>query len=226
MYMGAMSRLKPSALEEEEEALGVVWHHRESGRCAAQELREVLAQGVAPGVYERLLEKGLLRASGAEVEFTAEGGRIAEDVTRRHRLAERMLVDILDVRSESIDEDACRWEHTLSPEATRAICTLLGHPRHCPHGTPIPPGDCCREVQSRADPIVMPLHKLRPGETGKIVYLALEDKSVLQKLLALGLTPGSRVALRQREPSVVVQAGETVIALEAELAAHIAVKKA
>ena len=72
----------------------------------------------------------------------------------------------------------------------------------------------------------MPLDKLRPGEAGKIVYMAMDDKAVLQKLLSLGLTPGSLVRLRQREPSVVVQAGETVIALEAELAVHIAVKKA
>ena len=226
MYMGSMSRLKPTALEEEEEALGVVWHHQESGQMSAAELRDVISQGVSPDVFDRLLQKGLLRTSGASAEFTPEGRAIGEDITRRHRLAERMLADVLDVRAESVDADACRWEHTLSPEATRAICTLLGHPRHCPHGTPIPPGDCCREAHNRVEPIVMPLDKLRPGEAGKIVYMAMDDKAVLQKLLSLGLTPGSLVRLRQREPSVVVQAGETVIALEAELAVHIAVKKA
>lgn len=225
MYMGSMSRLKPAALEEEEEALGVVWRHRELGRSAVDDICGVLAQGVSPGVFDRLQEKGLLSISGGSVDFTAEGRRLAEDVTRRHRLAERMLVDILDVGAENIDEDACRWEHTLSPEATRAICILLGHPRHCPHGTPIPPGDCCREIQSQAQPIIMSLDKLAPGESGKVVYLSMEDRSVMQKLLALGLTPGSTVALRQREPSVVVQVGETVIALEAELARHISVKK-
>ncbi len=225
MYFGSMSRLKPAALEEEEEALGVIWHNHELGQCHEEQIRTVLSQGISPDVFERLLSKDLARLSSGNVELSESGRTLAQDVTRRHRLAERLLVDLLDVGAGQIDEDACRWEHILSPEATRAICTLLGHPRHCPHGTPIPPGECCKQWLDQADPVITSLDKLLPGNSGKIVYLAMEDKPVIQKLLALGLTPGSLVTLKQSRPSIVVQTGETVIALEQELAQRISVKK-
>ena len=54
-------------------------------------------------------------------------------------------MDVLAIRDEgSIEKNACTFEHILSPEVTDRICTFLGHPRTCPHGSPIPEGDCCR----------------------------------------------------------------------------------
>ena len=78
------------------------------------------------------------------VEFTLRGRQRAADVIRRHRLAERLFTDSLALDSESeIEQQACKFEHILSPEATDKICTFLGHPRTCPHGALIPPGPCC-----------------------------------------------------------------------------------
>src|SRR5579863_10546654 len=78
------------------------------------------------------------------VELTARGRQKAADIIRRHRLAERLFTDSLALESESeIEQQACKFEHILSPEATEKICTFLGHPRTCPHGAPIPPGRCC-----------------------------------------------------------------------------------
>jgi putative ABC transport system ATP-binding protein len=78
------------------------------------------------------------------VEFTARGRERAASIIRRHRLAERLFTDSLAMDSESeIEQQACKFEHILSPEATDKICTFLGHPRTCPHGAPIPPGTCC-----------------------------------------------------------------------------------
>jgi putative ABC transport system ATP-binding protein len=78
------------------------------------------------------------------VELTARGRQRAADIIRRHRLAERLFTDSLALESESeIEQQACKFEHILSPEATEKICTFLGHPRTCPHGAPIPPGRCC-----------------------------------------------------------------------------------
>src|SRR5207244_1088787 len=66
------------------------------------------------------------------------------DIIRRHRLAERLFTDSLAMDSETeIEQQACKFEHILSPEATDKICAFLGHPRTCPHGAPIPPGPCC-----------------------------------------------------------------------------------
>jgi ABC-type lipoprotein export system ATPase subunit/Mn-dependent DtxR family transcriptional regulator len=78
------------------------------------------------------------------VELTARGRQRAADIIRRHRLAERLFTDSLALESESeIEQQACKFEHILSPEATEKICTFLGHPRTCPHGAPIPAGQCC-----------------------------------------------------------------------------------
>jgi putative ABC transport system ATP-binding protein len=78
------------------------------------------------------------------VELTPRGRERAGNIIRRHRLAERLFTDSLAMDSESeIEEQACKFEHILSPEATDKICTFLGHPKTCPHGAPIPPGACC-----------------------------------------------------------------------------------
>jgi putative ABC transport system ATP-binding protein len=80
----------------------------------------------------------------AIVELTPRGRQRAGDIIRRHRLAERLFTDSLAMDSETeIEQQACKFEHILSPEATDKICAFLGHPRTCPHGAPIPPGACC-----------------------------------------------------------------------------------
>jgi ABC-type glutathione transport system ATPase component len=78
------------------------------------------------------------------VQLTPRGRQRAADIIRRHRLAERLFTDSLAMDSETeIEQQACKFEHILSQEATEKICTFLGHPRTCPHGAPIPPGPCC-----------------------------------------------------------------------------------
>jgi putative ABC transport system ATP-binding protein len=78
------------------------------------------------------------------VRLTPRGRERAGSIIRRHRLAERLFTDSLAMDSETeIEQQACKFEHILSPEATDKICTFLGHPRTCPHGAPIPPGPCC-----------------------------------------------------------------------------------
>ncbi len=81
------------------------------------------------------------------VALTTRGRQRAADIIRRHRLAERLFTDSLALDSETeIEQQACKFEHILSPEATDKICSFLGHPRTCPHGAPIPPGACCGRV--------------------------------------------------------------------------------
>jgi putative ABC transport system ATP-binding protein len=78
------------------------------------------------------------------IHFTDKGQKRAEDIIRRHRLAERLFIQTFRVQDEAeVAEQACRFEHILSPEATDSICTFLNHPRTCPHGSPIPAGPCC-----------------------------------------------------------------------------------
>src|SRR5690242_17282126 len=85
------------------------------------------------------------------VELTPRGRQRAADIIRRHRLAERLFTDSLSLDSETeIEQQACKFEHILSPEATDKICAFLGHPQTCPHGAPIPPGQCCASTRQVA----------------------------------------------------------------------------
>jgi putative ABC transport system ATP-binding protein len=85
------------------------------------------------------------------VELTPRGRQRAADIIRRHRLAERLFTDSLALDSESeIEQQACKFEHILSTEATDKICSFLGHPRTCPHGAPIPPGPCCGRAHDQS----------------------------------------------------------------------------
>jgi putative ABC transport system ATP-binding protein len=87
---------------------------------------------------------GPLDDGSTVVELTGKGRQKAADIIRRHRLAERLFTDSLALESElEIEQQACKFEHILSPEATDKICTFLGHPKTCPHGAPIPAGRCC-----------------------------------------------------------------------------------
>ena len=91
-----------------------------------------------------MAQMGLVTVNGWDVQFTAAGEARARSVIRRHRLAERLFTDVLSIRdAASIESNACTFEHILSPELTDRICTFLGHPATCPHGSPIPRGSCC-----------------------------------------------------------------------------------
>ena len=82
------------------------------------------------------------------IEFAPKGELRAANVIRRHRLAERLFTETLHIENESvIEEQACKFEHILSFEATDKICEFLGHPKFCPHGSPIPPGCCCTQAK-------------------------------------------------------------------------------
>src|SRR5882762_774245 len=96
--------------------------------------------------HDALKPAGFSTGDGsAIVELTTRGHQRAADIIRRHRLAERLFTDSLAMDSETeIEQQACKFEHILSPEATDKICTFLNHPLTCPHGAPIPPGSCCK----------------------------------------------------------------------------------
>ena len=101
--------------------------------------------------HDALKPAGVSVGDGALiVDLTPRGQKRAADIIRRHRLAERLFTDSLAMDSETeIEQQACKFEHILSPEATDKICIFLNHPRTCPHGSPIPPGPCCgRQAQS------------------------------------------------------------------------------
>ena len=90
-----------------------------------------------------MVESGLLLGPGPTLEFTPRGRIRARDLVRRRRLAEVLFSSAMRLPENAMEEAACRMEHIIDPEVTDSICSFLGHPRKCPHGRPIPTGDCC-----------------------------------------------------------------------------------
>lgn len=204
-----------------DEILESVWMLTESGEPrSADRIIETSHTGSADRRYiEKLVEHGYLTSSGEDrYDFTEKGKARAGDIIRRHRLAERLLVDVLNVRENAaIESDACAFEHFLSPEVTDHICTLLGHPAKCPHGLDIPRGKCCERAQKQIETAVVPLAELAAGESGRVVYIATADHHRLDRLTSLGLFPGRVVKVHQKEPLLILLLGETQLAMEMRL---------
>ena len=97
----------------------------------------------AARVLGRMADLHLIALRNGEVDLTSVGSRRARDVVRRHRLAERLFKDTFAIEDSEARNQACKFEHIISPELDQRICSFLGHPKTCPHGNPIPPGDCC-----------------------------------------------------------------------------------
>lgn len=128
-----------------------IWVCGEEGKPAQVErLRATGASGKASvpeepasRVLSRMVDRHLVALRDGEAQLTPAGSQRARDVVRRHRLAERLFKDTFAVDETEAHTQACRFEHIISPELDARICTFLGHPKTCPHGNPIPPGDCC-----------------------------------------------------------------------------------
>jgi putative ABC transport system ATP-binding protein len=103
----------------------------------------VVSDEPAARVLGRMSELHLVEMHNGEVQLTPNGSGRARDVVRRHRLAERLFKDTFSIDDTEAQTQACKFEHIISPELDQRICTFLGHPKTCPHGNPIPPGNCC-----------------------------------------------------------------------------------
>jgi putative ABC transport system ATP-binding protein len=97
----------------------------------------------ATKILGRMTDLHLVDLQNGKAQLTPVGNRRARDVVRRHRLAERLFKDTFSIDESEVHTQACKFEHIISPELDQRICTFLGHPKTCPHGNPIPPGDCC-----------------------------------------------------------------------------------
>ena len=116
--------------------------------------------GIAPGSVTQMLKKledlGYIEYTPYKgATLTDAGMKIAQKITRKHRILEKFLSDILKIKEENIHEQACEMEHTLSDEAERALCTMLHHPDLCPDDKLIPACDfefgSCQECFSQKD---------------------------------------------------------------------------
>lgn len=173
---------------------------------------------------EEMIRSGLLLAEGRQIRLSPAGRSQAKEVVRRHRLTEVLLHSVLDVSDASTESTACQVEHILNAEVTGAVCAFLGHPPSCPHGRSIPQGRCCESSLANVEPLIVPLERLPIGESGTIVFVHTKRHLYLRRLHAVGLAPGQVIRVRQKQPALVVQAGETELALDHQAGQEIFVR--
>jgi len=129
---------------ERDEHLEQLWYMKEKGEDSIDVLKNIMSDGFDADIIDELSSGDLveLSADGSKIKFTKKGEDYGRRIVRAHRLAERLLYDVLGGDFES---GACEFEHIITPELVDSICILLGHPKTCPHGSPIPQGQCCTE---------------------------------------------------------------------------------
>lgn len=157
--------------------------------------------------------------------FRPEGREQGRITIRRHRLAERLMMDVFNIKGEEGDLKACEFEHLLNEGVDVKLCTMLNHPATCPHGKPIPPGECCLQARQSGDLGVVPLTEFKSGQEGEIAYIQTEDSKKMQKLMAMGVLPGNQILLVQSFPSYIFRVGFSEFAIDSALAREIFVRK-
>ncbi len=163
-----------------------------------------IAPGSVTQMIKKLEELGYLDYSQYKgVKLTRTGLKEAKNVTRKHRILERFLHDVLDLKDDVIHEQACEMEHSLSDEAERAMCQVLEHPDKCPGESPIPACDfpfksCveCKTHQNREvsevgkrNENLTPIIELKRNQEGRISFIR-GDYKVIKRLLEKGITIG------------------------------------
>jgi DtxR family Mn-dependent transcriptional regulator len=204
-----------------EEYLQAIESLNEEGTPAIQaRIAERLGRS-APTVSEmldRLASDGYVERSGRTITLTEQGQDVAQTVLRKHRLAERLLVDVIGLPWHLVHDEAGRWEHVMSDEVMARLTQILGDPATCPHGNPIPgsanrPGDSASQV---------PLADIEPGQKVRFERLGEEvelDGATLLYLDEAGFIPGTAATVTNKGPdgTLLLDAEGTTLVLGADL---------
>lgn len=207
-----------------EEYLEAIYKLAEHGVVRPSQLADALGVS-APTVTAtlgRLQSQGLIDRPEGAVELTIAGRQGALDIVRRHRLAERFLVDTLGLSWEEVHDEACQLEHALSPRVQQALERFLENPAVCPHGHPIP--SASGEIAALEGE---PLCASGAGSDVEIVRVEDEDGELLSYLATLGMFPGTQVKVCDVAPfkgPLLVEVGEARYALGRDVAEKIVVR--
>lgn len=165
------------------------------------------------------------------LELTDGGRQKAVDVMRKHRLAERLLSDVIGLDWAYVHEEACRWEHVMSEQVERRLVELLGHPTESPYGNPIPGLDQLGDVPANGfeQGVVGLVRRLNDagepisGTVRRLAEPAQVDPELLQQLKGAGVVPGASGDYRYSEGYVLVQmhGSDEALELPIEVASHI-----
>ncbi|GAC1508166.1 MAG: metal-dependent transcriptional regulator [Vulcanimicrobiaceae bacterium] len=175
--------------------------------------------GVAPasvsGMLKKLASDGYLEhRSRGEAKLTIKGLEVAVRVMRRHRLAERLLTDVLGMPWDQVHAEACMLEHAISDQVEARLVEVLGNPTTCPHGHPIPPKDL-----SDPERIGFPLAQVETGARALVHGVTEEVPEILRYLGEINLRPGTNVRVVEKAPlggpvTITIEGATHAISLE------------
>jgi len=212
--------------EKVEEYLEAIYKLQSADRAlGTSELGKELGVSAASAteMAKRLQDKGYVRRSKKTgITLSKSGERAALELIRKHRIAERFLVDVLGLDWQYAHEEACKFEHIMSPEVEKRMEALLDNPTTCPHGHPIPDKSGKTAAES-----VRRLSSLKRCQTGIIAKIAEERRDLLEYLATLGLMPQRKVRVEQIAPfdgPMLIQVDGANYALGREIADKIWVK--
>lgn len=195
---------------------------------------------IAPGSVTQMLKK---LGNLGYIEYypykggclTDEGMRIAQKITRKHRILEKFLIDVLKIKSENVHEQACEMEHTLSDEAERALCLMLNQPDLCPDNKIIPAcnfkfGNCLDcIVEDDFDNILirennlLSLAEINSNISGTICFIR-GNSDLVNKIKRLGVDVGSSITFNKEENLISLKDTSDVISASNELLNNIFLK--
>ncbi|MGH8996522.1 MAG: metal-dependent transcriptional regulator [Acidimicrobiales bacterium] len=174
----------------------------------------------APSVSEmldRLADEGYVHREGRVVELTARGAKLGAKVVRRHRLAERFLVDVLGLPWHKAHLEAGVWEHVISDDVEERLVEIMGNPSTCPHGNPIPGTTPSPSVTQQR-----PLADVEAGTTVRLERISEDVEIDMGSLVYLdehGFTPGATAVVSSRAPdgTLLLEVGESTVAFGSNL---------
>ena len=181
----------------------------------------------------RMERDGLVRVEGdRHLEFTPEGRSRALHVMRKHRLAERLLTDVIGLDWELVHEEACRWEHVMSETVERRLVELLDHPTESPYGNPIPGLAELGEL-TVGEEFMTGLESLSVAasfEEGRVLVRRIseemqKDELLMSALRRVGALPDKTVTVISTAAGVLVGSGGETAEIFPEAADHIFVRK-
>ncbi len=205
-----------------EEYLEAICELEEEGVAVIQARLAERLEHTAASVSEmihRLRDEGFITLDGRAISLTHDGRSRAESVVRKHRLAERLLTDIIGLPWSRSHLEACRWEHVISDEVEERLVVLLGQPTTCPHGNPIP-GTTGSPLSQRQ------LSTCEVGTTARLARVTERieiDTEALDYLDAANLRPGSDATVTARAPdgTLTIEVDGAPVSLGAALTSQI-----
>jgi DtxR family Mn-dependent transcriptional regulator len=169
-------------------------------------------------MLERLATDGYIERSGRTITLTEQGQDVAQTVLRKHRLAERLLVDVIGLPWHLVHDEAGRWEHVMSDEVMTRLVQILGDPATCPHGNPIPGSANRPETPSSQ----VQLAEIQAGQRVRFERLGEEielDGTTLRYLDDAGFIPGAAATVTNKGPdgTLLLDADGTTVVLGSDL---------